>query len=133
MSDKYDCIKLENQICFPLYSAAREVIKHYTPYLQKIDLTYTQYVKKTSVKELGEKLFLDSGTLTPLLKSLESKGYVTRNRSKEDERVLIVEITEKGDALKDEAVDIPKALMGCVNLTQDEAITLYKLLYKLLS
>ena len=141
MSDKYDCIRLENQICFPLYSAAREVIKHYTPYLQKIDLTYTQYiammvlwdVKKTSVKELGEKLFLDSGTLTPLLKSLESKGYVTRNRSKEDERVLIVEITEKGDALKDEAVDIPKALMGCVNLTQDEATTLYKLLYKLLS
>lgn len=140
MSNKYDCIRLENQLCFPLYAASREVIKRYTPYLQKIDLTYTQYVammvlwadKKTTVKDLGEKLFLDSGTLTPLLKSLETKGLVTRSRSKDDERVLIVEITNKGEALKDEAIGIPKAMMGCMQLTEDEATTLYKLLYKLL-
>ena len=137
---KYDCIRIENQLCFPLYAASREVIKHYTPYLQKIDLTYTQYVammvlwadKKTTVKDMGEKLYLDSGTLTPLLKSLENKGLLTRSRSKDDERVLIVEITDKGEALKDKAIEIPKAMMGCIQLTEDEATTLYKLLYKLL-
>ena len=140
MANKYDCLKIENQLCFPLYAASREVIKQYNPYLQKIDLTYTQYVammvlwdvKKTTVKDLGEKLYLDSGTLTPLLKSLETKGLVTRSRSKEDERVLIVEITAKGEELKNEAVEIPKAMMGCVKLTQEEAATLYSLLYKVL-
>ena len=140
MANKYDCLKIENQLCFPLYAASREVIKQYNPYLQKIDLTYTQYVammvlwdvKKTTVKNLGEKLYLDSGTLTPLLKSLEAKGLVTRSRSKEDERVLIVEITAKGEELKNEAVEIPKAMMGCVKLTQEEAATLYSLLYKVL-
>ena len=140
MANKYDCLKIENQLCFPLYAASREVIKQYNPYLQKIDLTYTQYVammvlwdvKKTTVKDLGEKLYLDSGTLTPLLKSLEAKGLVTRSRSKEDERVLIVEITAKGEELKNEAVEIPKAMMGCVKLTQEEAATLYSLLYKVL-
>ncbi len=140
MANKYDCLKIENQLCFPLYAASREVIKQYNPYLQKIDLTYTQYVammvlwdvKKTTVKDLGEKLYLDSGTLTPLLKSLEAKGLVTRSRSKEDERVLIVEITTKGEELKNEAVEIPKAMMGCVKLTQEEAATLYSLLYKVL-
>ena len=140
MANKYDCLKIENQLCFPLYAASREVIKQYNPYLQKIDLTYTQYVammvlwdvKKTTVKDLGEKIYLDSGTLTPLLKSLEAKGLVTRSRSKEDERVLIVEITAKGEELKNEAVEIPKAMMGCVKLTQEEAATLYSLLYKVL-
>ena len=140
MANKYDCLKIENQLCFPLYAASREVIKQYNPYLQKIDLTYTQYVammvlwdvKKTTVKDLGEKLYLDSGTLTPLLKSLEAKGLVKRSRSKEDERVLIVEITAKGEELKNEAVEIPKAMMGCVKLTQEEAATLYSLLYKVL-
>lgn len=140
MANKYDCLKIENQLCFPLYAASREVIKQYNPYLQKIDLTYTQYVammvlwdvKKTTVKDLGEKLYLDSGTLTPLLKSLEAKGLVTRSRSKEDERVLRVEITTKGEELKNEAVEIPKAMMGCVKLTQEEAATLYSLLYKVL-
>ena len=140
MANKYDCLKIENQLCFPLYAASREVIKQYNPYLQKIDLTYTQYVammvlwdvKKTTVKDLGEKIYLDSGTLTPLLKSLEAKGLVTRSRSKEDERVLIVEITAKGEELKNEAVEIPKAMMGCVKLTQEEAASLYSLLYKVL-
>ena len=98
---KYDSLKLENQICFPLYAASREIVKQYHPFLTEIDLTYTQYItlmvlweeKKISVKELGQKLFLDSGTLTPVLKTMESRGLITRKRSEKDERVLIVEIT----------------------------------------
>lgn len=137
---KYEALKLENQLCFPLYAASREVIKKYRPYLDELDLTYTQYIammvfweeKKISVKALGKKLFLDSGTLTPVLKSLESKGYVIRSRSKEDERVLDVEITEKGEALKELAVCVPQSVAGCVKLDADEAVQLYQLLYKLL-
>ena len=137
---KYEALKLENQLCFPLYAASREIIKQYRPYLDVLDLTYTQYIamivfweeKKLSVKELGKKLFLDSGTLTPVLKSLESKGYVIRSRSKEDERVLDVEITEKGEALKEQAVSIPQSVAGCVKLDKEEAVQLYQLLYKVL-
>lgn len=137
---KYDALKLENQLCFPLYAASREVIKQYRPYLDELDLTYTQYIammvfwenKKLSVKELGEKLFLDSGTLTPVLKSLETKGYVLRSRSKEDGRVLEVELTEKGEALKERAVSVPQSVAGCVKLNPDEAMRLYQLLYKVL-
>ena len=136
----YDALKLENQLCFPLYAASREVIKRYHPYLSALDLTYTQYiammvlwdVKKLTVKELGAKLFLDSGTLTPVLKSLESKGYIVRSRSKEDERVLNVEITDKGEQLKEQAVSIPAHVAGCVKLDTQEALQLYQLLYKLL-
>ena len=137
---KYDALKLENQLCFPLYAASREVIKQYRPYLDTLDLTYTQYItmmvfwaeKKISVKELGKKLFLDSGTLTPVLKSIEAKGFVKRYRSTEDERVLIVEITEKGEALKERAVAVPGQVGGCVKLSPEEAMQLYGLLYKLL-
>lgn len=137
---KYEALRLENQLCFPLYAASREIIKQYRPYLEALDLTYTQYIammvfweeKKLSVKELGKKLFLDSGTLTPVLKSLESKGYVIRSRSKEDERVLNVEITEKGEALKEQAVSIPQSVAGCVKLDKEEAMQLYQLLYKVL-
>ena len=137
---KYEALKLENQLCFPLYAASREIIKQYRPYLDALDLTYTQYIammvfweeKKLSVKELGKKLFLDSGTLTPVLKSLASKGYVIRSRSKEDERVLDVEITEKGEALKEQAVSIPQSVAGCVKLDRGEAMQLYQLLYKVL-
>ena len=136
----YDSLKLENQLCFPLYAASREVIKQYRPHLDALDLTYTQYIammvfweeKKINVKDLGKKLFLDSGTLTPVLKSLEAKGFVRRYRSKEDERVLIVEITEQGEALKEKAAAVPKALAGCVNLAPEEAVQLYRLLYKVL-
>lgn len=136
----YDGLKLENQVCFPLYAASREIIKRYRPYLEKIGLTYTQYIamivlwaeKKINVKELGKKLFLDSGTLTPVLKSLETKGLVIRNRSKIDERVLIVEITPKGEALKEEAKDIPLGVSKCVAFTHEERMQLYSLLYKLL-
>lgn len=139
--DKYEAIKLQNQLCFPLYAASREVIKQYRPYLDALNLTYTQYiamlvfweVKKISVKELGKKLYLDSGTLTPVLKCLESKGLVNRYRSVEDERVLIVEITEKGEALKEQAVTVPGKMAGCIKLAPEETGQLYVLLYKLLA
>lgn len=135
-----DVLKLENQLCFPLYAAAREVVKKYTPFLKEIGLTYTQYVtmmvlwekEQIGVKKLGEALYLDSGTLTPLLKKLEAQGLVTRERSSEDERNLIVTITEKGEALKERASVVPAQMAQCINLSQEEAGTLYKLLYKLL-
>lgn len=140
-NEKYDCLKLSNQLCFPLYACSREVIKSYKPHLDKLDLTYTQYIAmmvlwevgSMNVKELGEKLYLDSGTLTPLLKKLETKGLITRKRSAQDERNLIVSITKKGEELKDQALNVPKEMNRCVNLTPDEAKTLYGLLYKLLS
>ncbi len=136
----YDTLKLENQLCFPLYACSRELIKRYKPYLDKLDLTYTQYIammvmwerRQVNVKELGECLYLDSGTLTPLLKKMELKGYVARARSEKDERNLIVTITEKGLALRDAAASIPAAIGSCVDLTQEEAKTLYFLLYKIL-
>ncbi len=125
---KYDALKLDNQLCFPLYAASREIIKIYHPYLSKLDLTYTQYitmmvlweVKKISVKDLGKKLYLDSGTLTPLLKTLEKRGFITRKRSEKDERVLIVEITTDGMALREKAVDVPFKMASCSKLTADE-------------
>lgn len=139
--DRYENLKLENQLCFPLYAASREVIKRYHPYLTELGLTYTQYIAmmvfweegRISVKELGRKLFLDSGTLTPVLKSLEEKGYVKRRRSSEDERILIVEITEAGEALKERAVSIPEKIAGCVRLDTEDAMQLYRLLYKVLA
>lgn len=138
---RYDALKLDNQLCFPLYAASREVIKRYHPYLAELGITYTQYIammvlweeEKISVKELGNRLFLDSGTLTPVLKSLEEKGYVNRRRSTEDERVLIVEATEAGNALRERAVDIPEKIAGCVRLDTEDAIQLYRLLYKVLA
>lgn len=138
--DKYEVLKLENQICFPLYACSKEVIRRYRPYLDELGLTYTQYLammvfwaeKRCSVKALGEKLFLDSGTLTPVLKSLENKGYVKRRRSATDERVLEVAITNAGEELKAKAIDIPQKIAGCVKLDGEEAVTLYRLLYKVL-
>jgi len=139
--EKYDALKLKNQLCFPLYACSREMIKLYKPYLDKIDLTYTQYItmmvlcehKSVNVKLLGEILYLDSGTLTPLLKKLEAKGLVNRQRSTTDERNLIVTITEKGEALKDRALIIPEAMGKCVGLEQGETLELYRMLYKLLN
>lgn len=140
MSDKYDSLKLSNQLCFPLYACSKEIVRRYKPFLDKIDLTYTQYITmmvmweqtSISVKDLGELLFLDSGTLTPVLKTLEQKKLVTRQRSKEDERVLIVTITEEGLALRDQALDVPVQMSSCVQITPEEAKQLYSLLYKLL-
>ena len=138
--DKYDSLKLSNQLCFPLYACAKEVVRMYKPFLDEIDLTYTQYItmmvmwekKHVSVKELGEMLFLDSGTLTPVLKKLEQKGYVSRARSKEDERVLDVTLTELGEVLKDKALEVPRQMSACVRLEPEEAVTLQKILNKLL-
>ncbi len=138
--NKYEALKIENQLCFPLYACSREVIKEYKPYLDKIDLTYTQYItmlvlwerKSVTAKELGDCLYLDSGTLTPLLKKLEHKGLVDRRRSEEDERSLIVSLTEKGLKLREDAVNIPAELAKCVCLDAQESLQLYKLLYKLL-
>ena len=137
---KYDALKIENQICFPLYACSREIIKQYKPFLDQIDLTYTQYIammvlwdKKTvNVKTLGEILYLDSGTMTPVLKKLEAKGLITRQRSAADERNLIVTLTEKGEQLKDEAITVPESIARCSNLEPEEAATLYRILYKML-
>ncbi len=137
---KYDALKLENQLCFPLYACSKEIVRQYKPILDKFDLTYTQYItmmvmwdkRELNVKELGEYISLDSGTLTPVLKKLESKGYIQRNRSKDDERNLIVILTKLGEDLRDEALEIPVKMGQCVNLNEDEANTLYRLLYKVL-
>ena len=138
----YEQLKLENQLCFPLYAAAKEVVRKYKPVLDELDLTYTQYTtmmvlwekEELNVKELGSMLYLDSGTLTPLLKKLEAKGYISRTRCKEDERNLIIQITEKGDALKEKAAYIPKEMTDkWVNLSKEEISVMYHSLYKLLS
>ena len=137
---KYDCLKLNNQICFPLYACSKEIIKRYKPFLDKVDLTYTQYItmmalwenESMNVRELGNCLFLDSGTLTPLLKKLENKGYIKRSRSKEDERNLIVTLTDKGWDLREEMLSIPRSMASCVDLEPEEAEDLYRLLYKVL-
>lgn len=138
----YEQLKLENQLCFPLYAAAKEVVRKYKPYLDELDLTYTQYItmmvlwenESMNVKELGSKLYLDSGTLTPLLKKLENKGYISRDRCKEDERNLIIQITEKGDKLKEKAAHIPTDMTAdWLNITKDEVKIMYHALYKLLS
>ena len=141
MSDKYDVLKLKNQLCFPLYACSKEIVKAYKPYLDELDLTYTQYIammvmwehKELRVKEIGKYLFLDSSTLTPLLKRLEEKGYVSRKRSSEDERDLIVTITDRGEALKEKAVTVPERLGACVALDTEKAQALYALLYEVIS
>ena len=140
MEDKYAPLKLSNQLCFPLYACSRETIKLYKPWLDEIGLTYTQYItmmvlwekKSATVKALGKELFLDSGTLTPLLKKLEDKGLVTRRRSERDERNLIVTITEAGEALKDQALHIPSEMTKCINLPREEIRELYRMLHQLL-
>ncbi|SFG23745.1 DNA-binding transcriptional regulator, MarR family [Lachnospiraceae bacterium C7] len=140
MSDKYESLKLENQLCFPLYACSKEIVRRYKPYLEKINLTYTQYLTMMvlweqhtlNVKKLGECLFLDSGTLTPVLKKLEAKGLVSRVRSKKDERSLDVSITEEGMKLREEALDVPEGMKACINLNPEESKILYKILYQIL-
>ena len=137
---QYEALKLENQLCFPLYACAREVVKKYKPFLDDIDLTYTQYVtmmvlwEKPTVtsKEIGERLHLDSGTLTPVIKKLAEKGLVTRARSAEDERNLVVTLTDAGLALRDRAACIPGQMGQCICLSPEDAATLYRILYQLL-
>ena len=139
MSD-LDPLKLENQLCFPLYVASREVIRLYHPHLSALDLTYTQYIAlmalweagSMSVKALGEKLYLDTGTLTPLLKSMEKKGLVTRRRSEADERSVTVALTEAGQALRDQALAIPEKVGACLPLAAEDTAKLYSLLHQLM-
>lgn len=138
--DKYECLKLKNQICFPLYACSKEIIKKYKPILDKLNLTYTQYITmmllwekdNINVKTLGECLYLDSGTLSPMLKTMEKKGLITKVREKTDERNILIKLTPKGNRLKDKSLGVPKDISKCVNLSPDEATTFYNLLYKIL-
>ena len=138
--EKYAGIRLENQLCFPLYVCSKEIVRRYKPYLDELNLTYTQYIammvlweeREVTVTELGKQLFLDSGTLTPLLKKLEQKGFVTRKRMESDERNVCISITDKGDRLKEEAVKIPEKMSCCISLNPEEVKTLYTILQKVL-
>ena len=141
MAQEYEQLLLKNQLCFPLYACGRKIVGAYTPFLKPLGLTYTQYIvfmvlwekKSVTVGQLGSELLLDAGTLTPLLKHLEKEGYNTRGRSKEDERVTIVTITDKGDELKEQCKDIPLNLAKIGSpLSEQEAAELYRLLYKFL-
>ena len=138
---KYNDLKLDNQLCFSLYAASREVIKRYKPCLDKFNLTYTQYIamlvlwedEKTTVKEMGKRLHLDSGTLTPLLKKIESIGLIKRYRDSNDDRVVIVELTDEGRKLKDQITCVPKEIVCRININKDEIESLKCQLDNLLS
>ena len=140
MDEKFAHLRLENQLCFPLYACAKEIVRRYKPLLDPLDLTYTQYIammvlweeKELTVKELGDRLWLDSGTLTPVLKKLEGKGYLSRRRSDSDERSVVLALTEAGKALREQAAGVPGEVGCCVHLTPEEAGQLYSLLYKAL-
>ena len=140
MSDKYDAIKIDNQLCFPLYACAKEIVRRYKPFLDEIDLTYTQYIammvlweeKEINVKALGKRLYLDSGTLTPVLKRLEQKNLISRQRDSKDERNLIVSLTAEGEQLKEKAVEVPQKMAGCVKLNEKDAADLYRILHNML-
>ncbi len=140
MTDNYDTLKLDSQLCFPLYAVSREIVKKYKPFLDEIDLTYTQYItmmvlweqQEILVKDLGAKLFLDSGTLTPVLNALEKKGHVTRRRSETDRRDVYAVITETGMALREQAAEIPAKLRACIPLSPEDAVTLYRILHEMM-
>ena len=138
--DKYDLLKLDRQLCFPLYAVSKEIVRKYKPFLDEINLTYTQYItmmvlwedEEILVKDLGEKLFLDSGTITPVLNGLEKRGYATRRRSETDKRDVYAVITEEGMNLRDKAVTIPERIGGCVPLDPEKAMTLYQILHEMM-
>ncbi|MBE6242785.1 MAG: MarR family transcriptional regulator [Bacteroidales bacterium] len=135
-----ESLKLENQLCFPLYACAKEIVRRYTPLLEPLGLTYTQYIammvmwkhKSISVRDMGKLLFLDSGTLTPMLKKMEKAGWIQRKRSERDERMVILTITARGEELHDKAAEIPSKMARCVTLENDEAFQLYSLLNKMM-
>ncbi len=138
MAQKYEQLLLKNQLCFPLYACSRKIVGNYTPFLKPLGLTYTQYIvlmvlwekEGVNVGQLGDILYLDAGTLTPLLKRLEKAGYVTRERSKEDERVTVISITPEGSKLKEKCKDIPMKMASAGSaLTEKDAAELYRLLY----
>jgi len=138
--DYREVMKLDNQICFPLYAAARYVTGLYTPYLKELGLTYTQYITflvlwekdGISVSEIGDRLMLDNGTLSPMLKKMEQAGYIERKRSRDDDRVVIVSLTKKGRDLQEKAKEIPMKVGGCIDMPLEQAKELYGLLYELL-
>lgn len=138
--DKYKMLRLSSQLCFPLYACAKEIVKKYKPFLDELDLTYTQYItmmvmwenEKVNVKELGELLYLDSGTLTPVLKKLEQKNFIDRCRDKNDERVLNVTLTDSGRELKEKALSVPEKMGACLRLTEEEKDMLHAILDKML-
>lgn len=140
-NEDYGQLLLSNQLCFPLYVCSKEIVKRYKPFLDEVDLTYTQYItmmalwekNEMNVKDLGKKLFLDSGTLTPVLKTLESKGFLTRERSKEDERNVIVHVTSQGLELREKCLAIPSKMSCCMKLTEDEVKNLKSILDRFLS
>ena len=141
MSNNFEVVRLEDLKSFPLYACSKEIIRRYKPYLDPLDLTYTQYLtlmalwekKRISVKALGECLYLDSGTMTPVLKKLETKGYISRTRSIEDERSVVIELTERGAALQRETGYIPSKVNEQVKLTPEEELQFNRLLLKILS
>ena len=137
---KYDCLKLDNQLCFPLYVCSKEIVRKYKPFLDELDITYTQYITLMalwekgvlSVNELGKQLYLDSGTLTPLLKTLEAKGFVVRKRDTDDERNVIISLTDEGLQLRERAVAIPAKMGACLNIKPEDAAELYRILHTLM-
>ncbi|MBQ9633331.1 MAG: MarR family transcriptional regulator [Lachnospiraceae bacterium] len=140
-ASKYESLRLENQLCFPLYACAKEVIRQYRKPLAELKLTYTQYIVMMVLwefggmteGELGRKVHLDSGTLAPLLKRLDKQGFITRSRPDNNERRLFLSLTEEGEALKDQALSVPCAMEGCVDLSQEELEQLKELLDKALN
>lgn len=140
MKTKYNSLKLKNQLCYPIYLCSKEIIRRYTPFLKEINLTYTQYivmmyfweVKTSNVKEISKTLLIDSATLTPLLKKLEKKEYITRKKSTKDERNLEIKITEKGLKLRDRALKIPEKMAQCIDLSKEDVEIFSKILYKIL-
>ncbi len=139
-SDIYSPIRLNNQLCFPLYACAKEVVRQYRKPLEVLNLTYTQYIVmmvlwefgSLTEGELGGKVHLDSGTLAPLLKRLEKQGFINRIRPESNERKLLISLTEQGADLKDKAVNVPREMDGCIPLSEEELILLKKLLDKAL-
>lgn len=140
MDSKYDCLLLRNQLCFPLYAVANKIVRRYQPLLDKLDLTYTQYIvmmamwekKESNEKELCKALRLKTNTLAPLLKRLKEKGFLAIRKDEQDKRNLVISLTEKGEALKEKAVDVPPSIAKEFCLGEEEAIFLYKILYKVL-
>ena len=138
--DYHEAMKLEHQLCFPIYAAARAITSLYTPYLRPLGLTYTQYIlflvlwekDGLTVGEICKRLLLDSGTLSPVLKKLRSQGYIDKQQSETDERSFIIKLTEQGRALQEQAKEIPLQVGSCIHLSPDHAKQLYDLLYQLL-
>lgn len=138
--DSDEALKLDNQLCFPLYAAARKIVGEYTPFLKPLGITYTQYITfmvlwehdNIPVGDICAKLHLDNGTVTPLLKKMESEGYITRRRDGEDERKVKICLTDAGRGMKDKVRDIPLKISSCVQVSAGDAKTLYRILYGIL-